>query len=114
MEALMKHRGGLSKRERSLRSQLHKVITETDGFVHGSIIRMARVCGNPRCKCAVKGEKHVSFYLGQTRKRKTRMKYIPKVWEERIQRWVANYKTAADLLEQISEEGWSKLKGSQE
>ena len=105
----MKQRGGLSKRERSVRSRLHKVIADADGFVHGSVIRRARVCGNPRCKCAVKGEKHVSLYLGQTRKGKTRMKYIPKVWEERIQRWVRNYKKAADPLEQISEEGWSRL-----
>lgn len=110
----MNHRGGLSKRERSVRSRLHKVIADADGFVHGSVIRMARVCGNPRCKCAVKGEKHVSLYLGQTRRGKRRMKYIPKVWEERIQRWVGNYKKAADLLEQISEEGWSRLRESKD
>jgi len=90
------------------------VIADADGFVHGSIIRMARVCGNPRCKCAVKGEKHVSLYLGQTLKGKTRMKYIPKAWETRIQRWAGNYQQARDLLEQISEEGWRKLTSSQE
>jgi hypothetical protein len=110
----MNHRGGLSKKERSLRSQLHKLIADADGFVHGSIIRMARTCGNPRCKCATKGEKHVSLYLGQTRKRKRRMKYIPKAWETRIQRWAGNYHQARDLLEQISEEGWRKLTSSQE
>jgi len=110
----MKHRGGLSKKERSLRSQLHKVIADADGFVHGSVIRMARVCGNPRCKCAVKGEKHVSLYLGQTRQGKRRMKYIPRAWEERIQRWAGNYQQARDLLEQISEEGWRRLRESEE
>jgi len=110
----MKHRGGLSKRERSLRSQLHKVIADADGFVHGSVIRMARVCGNPRCKCAVKGEKHVSLYLGQTRQGKRRMKYIPRAWEERIQRWAGNYQQSRDLLEQISEEGWRRLRESEE
>lgn len=62
----------------------------------------------------MKGEKHVSLYLGQTRRGKRRMKYIPKVWEERIQRWVGNYKKAADLLEQISEEGWSRLRESKD
>jgi hypothetical protein len=111
---LMKNRGGLSKKERSVRSQLHKLIADADGFVHGSVIRMARTCGNPRCKCATKGEKHVSLYLGQTRKGKTRMKYIPKAWQTRIQRWVSNYHQATGLLEQISDEAWRKLTGSQE
>jgi len=90
------------------------LIADADGFVHGSIIRMARTCGNPRCKCATKGEKHVSLYLGQTRRRKTRMKYITKAWETRIKRWAVNYRKAGDLLEQISEEAWSKLSDRQE
>jgi len=95
----MRHQGGLSKRERNLRSRLHRLIADADGFVHGSIIRMARTCGNPRCKCATKGQKHVSLYLGQTRRRKTRMKYIPKAWETRIKSWARNYRKARDLLE---------------
>ena len=90
------------------------MIADADGFVHGSIIRMARTCGNPRCRCVTKGEKHVSLYLGQTRRRKTRMKYIPKAWETRIKRWAGNYRKARDLLEQISEEAWSKLSDRQE
>ena len=110
----MRHRGVLSRKERSVRSRLHKLIADADGFVHGSLIRMARTCGNPRCKCATKGEKHVSLYLGQTRKRKTRMKYIPKAWEGRIRRWAGNYQQAVDLLEEISDEGWRKLRESQE
>jgi len=110
----MKHRGTWSKKERSLRSQLHRLVATADGFVHGSVIEMARVCGNPRCKCALKGEKHVSLYLGQTRKRKTRMKYIPKGWEARIRRWELNYRKAGDVLEGISEEGWSKLSARKE
>ena len=110
----MKHRGTWSKKERSLRSQLHRLVATADGFVHGSVIEMTRVCGNPRCKCALKGEKHVSLYLGQTRKRKTRMKYIPKGWEARIRRWQLNYRKASDLLEEISDEGWSKLSARKE
>ena len=110
----MRHRGALSRTERSLRSRLHKLLDDADGLVHGSLIRMARTCGNPRCKCATKGEKHVSLYLGQTRKGKTRMKYIPRTWEGRIRRWADNYQQARELLEQISEEGWRKLRESKE
>ena len=105
----MRHRGTWSKQERSLRSRLHRLIGTADGFVHGSVIEMARVCGNPRCKCALKGEKHVSLYIEQTRNRKTRMKYVPKAWEERIRRWARNYQKASDLLEAISDEGWGRL-----
>jgi hypothetical protein len=110
----MRDEGTLSRTERNLRSRFHKLLDDADGFVHGSLIRMARTCGNPRCKCATKGEKHVSLYLGQTRKAKTRMKYIPRVWEERIRRWAGNYQQAVDLLEEISEEGWRKLRESKE
>lgn len=110
----MRHRGNLSRQERSLRSRLHRLLVEADGFVHGSIIRMARTCGNPRCKCVARGEKHVSLYLGQTRKRKTRMKYIPQSWEGRIRRWADNFQKATDLLEEISEEAWNRLKDRKE
>jgi hypothetical protein len=110
----MKHRGVWSKKERTLRSQFHRLVATADGFVHGSVIEMARVCGNPRCKCALKGEKHVSLYLEQTRKRKTRMKYVAKGWESRIRRWADNYRKASGLLEGISDEGWSRLSSRKE
>lgn len=110
----MRHRGVWSRKERSLRSRLHRLMATADGLVHGSVIEMARVCGNPRCKCALKGEKHVSLYLEQTRDRKTRMKYIPKTWEGRIRRWANNYRKARDLLEGISDEGWSRLASRKE
>ena len=97
-----------------MRSRLHRLLVEADGFVHGSIIRMVRTCGNPRCKCMARGEKHVSLYLGQTRKRKTRMKYIPESWVGRIRRWADNFQKATDLLEEISEEGWNRLSDRKE
>lgn len=110
----MKHRGSVPKNERTLRSRLHKLLNQKDGFIHGSIIRMARRCGNPNCKCTTKGQEHVSLYLGQTRKGKTKMKYISGSWETRIKRWVRNYKQASDLLEQVSEEGWQRLQQNKE
>ena len=42
------------------------------------------------------------------------MKYIPKGWEARIRRWELNYRKASDLLEEISDEGWSKLSARKE
>jgi hypothetical protein len=104
----------LSAKERNLRSRLHKLLSEKDGFIHGSIIRMARRCGNANCRCTTEDRKHVSLYLGQTRKAKTRMKSIPKDWQTRIKRWTRNYAHAAELLEQISEEAWQRLQQHKE
>lgn len=110
----MRHRGSIPKNERGLRSRLHRLLSQKDGFIHGSIIKMARRCGNPGCKCVTKDQKHVSLYLGQTKNGKTRMKCIPKAWENRIKRWVRNYKQASELLEQISEKGWQRLQQDKE
>lgn len=110
----MKHRGSVPKNERALRSRLHRLLSQKDGLIHGSIIRMARRCGNPRCKCATKGEKHVSLYLGQTKNGKTRMKAIPRSWETKIKRWVRNHTEANELLEKISEKGWERLQQNKE
>ena len=108
----MKHRTGLSEQEREARSQLHRLLQQADGLAHGSLIRMARRCGNPKCRCALKDQKHVSWYLGVTEKRKTRMKHIPKGQEAAVRRWVEAYQQARGLLEQISLAAWQRLQGT--
>ena len=105
----MRHHSGWSKKERELRSRIHQLLREYDSLVHGSIIRMSRCCGNPKCRCATQGKKHVSFYLGQTRKGQTRMKAIPRDWEARIRRWVKNDKELRALVDQLSQEGWKRF-----
>lgn len=105
----MKHRKGLSATDRVARSQLRKLLEQADGMVHGSLIRMARRCGNPNCRCTVKNQKHQSWYLGVTQKRKTRMKHIAKSQEARVRRWVQAYQQSRALLDQISQEAWKRL-----
>jgi hypothetical protein len=63
---------------------------------------MARTCGNPRCKCAVAGQKHVSLYVSIQDGKKRKMICIPKKWEGTITRWVENYKQVKDLMADIS------------
>jgi hypothetical protein len=104
----MDSRAGLSARERELRSRLRQLLDDPEALLHASLITMARVCGNPRCKCALKGEKHRSLYAGQTVRRKTRMRSVPKDAEALIRRWVARYERARELLEALSEEGWQR------
>jgi hypothetical protein len=105
----MKHRKGMSASDRAARSQLHRLLEEADGLIHGSLIQMSRRCGNPNCRCATEDQKHRSWYLGVTQKRKTRMKHIPKDQEAAVRRWSLAYQQARRLLDQISEEAWKLL-----
>jgi hypothetical protein len=105
----MKHQKGLSAQDRSARSRLRLLLDRADGFVHGSMIRMARRCGNPGCHCATKDELHVSWCLGVTEKRRSRMKHIPKEKEVTVRRWVRQYQEARRLLDLMSQEAWQRL-----
>jgi len=96
--------------ERRLRSRLHQLLSRADGFLHGSLIEMARRCGNPRCRCASGDEhKHRSLYLGQTLEGKTTMLYVPKDLERDVRRWAEQFQQAADLLEGLSQQGRRRL-----
>ena len=110
----MKHRKGLSPKDRQARSQLHLLLERADGMVHGSLIRLTRRCGNPNCRCALKDQKHVSWCLGVSEKGRSRMKHIPKAEEGAVQRWVQQYQQARQLLEQISQEAWKRLAAGKE
>lgn len=110
----MRHRKGLSLKDRLARSRLHRLLEWADGLVHGSVIRFARRCGNPRCRCARQDQKHVSWCLGVTIRGQTRMKHIPKAQERAVRRWVRQYQQARQLLEQISEAAWQHLRAGKE
>jgi len=110
----MKHRKGLSEKDRQARSQLRQLLERADGMVHGSLIRMARRCGNPKCRCTLQDQKHVSWCLGVSEKGHCRMKHIPKVEEGTVQRWVKQYQQARRLLEQISQEAWKHMRQGKE
>ena len=98
----MLHRTYLSKEERESRSQLQKLI-RSNYLLRASIVKMARTCGKENCKC-LQGEKHVSLYLSALVGKKRKMIYIPPPWEERVQRWVENYREADAFIDQISNE----------
>ena len=110
----MNHRKGLSEADRQARSQLHQLLERADGLVHGSLIRMARRCGNPNCRCALKDQKHASWCLGVSEKGRTRMKHVPRAQEGAVKRWVQQYRQARQLLETISHEAWKQLHKPQE
>jgi hypothetical protein len=99
-----------SSRERQLRSRLHLLITNAEGFIHGSIIEMARKCGNPGCRCASDDDlRHRSQYLGQTRGGKKSMVYLPAHLEATARQGVEHFQRALDLLEELSVEARLRL-----
>ena len=81
-----------------------KKLARVEPFIRGSIVKIARVCGNKTCKCA-KGEKHVSEYLTyrHKHKKKTSTIYIPVGMVEEVRRWAREYRKLQELAEEICE-----------
>ncbi|MBU2222331.1 MAG: hypothetical protein KJ722_06900 [Candidatus Omnitrophica bacterium] len=100
--------GYWSDRELSARAALAKLTHEAH-IVRGSIIRSGRTCGNPSCKCIVKGEKHISSYLAFRYKGKRKMVCIPSHLEDKIKSGVKNYRELMRLLEIISQANFERV-----
>jgi hypothetical protein len=78
-------------------------------FIDGSLVTIARACGNPRCKCA-RGEKHRGVYLtykpGRTHPgepAKTQTLYVPVALEEEVRRWAKEYDKLKHLIREMSD-----------
>lgn len=112
-EAMPKHRVSsvsLPAMERHARSRLHQLLSEAEGFLHGSLIVMSRRCGKPSCRCASDdGARHLSLCLGQTHGGKTTTVHIPADLEPLVRQWVDNFQQASGLLEQLNQEGRARL-----
>ena len=110
----MQHRKGLSEQDRGARSQLRQLLEQADGLIHGSLIRMSRTCGKAGCRCALKGLKHQSWYLGVSRQGKAHLKHIPRAQEAQVRRWGQAYQKARALLEEMSRQAWQRLEQPKE
>jgi len=96
--------------ERDARSRLHQLLSEAEGFLHGSLIILERRCGKPSCRCASDDKaRHCSLCLGQTREGKTTMIHIPRHLEVQVRQWVANHHRATELLEQLNQQARRRL-----
>jgi hypothetical protein len=101
--------------EHEARDRLHQLLSEAEGFLHGSLITVARRCGKPSCRCASDDQaRHRSLCLGQTRAGKTTMVHIPAALEPRVRQWVENFQQADRLLEQLNELGRERLATAKE
>lgn len=89
----------LTRRRDGLRKRLMKL----GPFMDGSLVLIARTCGNSaHCRCS-RGHKHVSTYLSYAVRGKTRMVYIPVDLEDEARRWSADYRKLKDLIREIAD-----------
>lgn len=84
------------------RKRISQRIPHTIGIIKGSLVTMVRTCGKPQCRCQ-KGQRHISLYLSQSIKGKTKMTYIPKELELCVREAVHRYHEIKNKLHQISE-----------
>lgn len=101
-----------SSKERSQRSRIAQ-LGSSHRLMRGTLTVRSRRCGKPNCHCAC-GQLHVSLYLVQSSKGKPRQIFVPKEWEERVRRAVADYQELQRLVEEISELEWKRLQERKE
>jgi len=83
------------------RDALLKRLRRVGPFVSGSLVLIARTCGNSaHCHCS-RGDKHVSTYLSYAVKAKTKMVYIPVDLEKDVRRWSKDYRQLKAWMREI-------------
>lgn len=89
----------LTRRRDALLKRLHRA----GPFVNGSLVLIARTCGNSaHCRCS-RGEKHVNTYLSYAAKGKTKMVYIPVDLEKDARHWSAHYRDLKEVIAEIAD-----------
>jgi hypothetical protein len=102
------HRAQLSAAERNFRSEVAR-LTLNRWFLRGSLSERLGKCGKPNCRCT-RGELHKSLYLVQSQDGKLRQICVPQAWQERVRRAVDDYRKMQELIEEVSELEWKRLK----
>jgi len=95
--------------ERAKRSRVSQLV-QVGGLVRGNLVKMARTCGNPGCRCVRQGKKHISWYLAVSRQGRKRMLYLAPEWEKTVKEWVKRYRDVRELLEDLSELYWERVR----
>lgn len=98
----------MSPREREIRSRLAQLISRA-AIARGSLSEREKVCGKPTCRCAA-GHKHPALYLVASEQGKLRQLFIPKKMEDEAKECVEVYQKIRELLEELSQICWQKLK----
>ena len=94
--------------ERRLRSRLNQLISGA-GLIRGTLTSRKITCGKKGCKCA-KGEKHEGLYLVASESGRIRQLYISSSREAAARLWLKQYRQAHNLLEDVVQKHWKKLR----
>lgn len=71
-------------------------------FVEGSLGKIRVTCGNPNCRCANGGEKHISHVLTKKVAGKTKSVYVPVDMAEEVGEWIKEHRRLKEELKKIS------------
>ena len=96
----MKERNSKEMLKRRINARIKK-LGESKIFISGSLVRTARKCGNPNCRCANGGEKHPCCLLTSKVHGKTKSIYVPVDMEDEVAQWVKEHKKIKSLLKEI-------------
>jgi hypothetical protein len=102
----------LSDRERRRRSRLAQIIHQAR-FLRGALSLRNVRCGKPGCHCA-RGELHACLYLVRRQEGKLRQMFVPRQWEKRIREAIKNNQEMEQLIEELSDLEWKRLKQRKE
>lgn len=92
------------------RDSLIKKLGQIGPFVDGSMVKVKRRCGNKRCKCYLKDQKHESYYLHYKVKGITKAVYIPVDLEDEVKKWNQEYRKLKEITSEISKINKSIIK----
>lgn len=84
------------------RQRIYKHIPRSPQVIRGSLVWMKRICGYRRCRCQ-KGYKHISLYLSQSQKGKTKMTYVSQPSQTKLAELVHRYWQIRKGLDELSE-----------
>ena len=89
---------------RRRRKVLVRRLPPLDRILRGSLIERYKRCGKPGCKCADGPGHGPKYYLSVTPPRgRPQMDYVPLDYFEPVTHFLANYRGAREILEEICE-----------
>ena len=101
-------RNKLSATERNFRSRIAQ-LASGQWFLRGTLSERSGTCGKTNCRCA-RGELHTSLYLVQSQGGKLRQICVTKAWQQRVRQAVNDYRLMQELIEEVSDLEWKRLK----
>ena len=100
METPKQSTAALRKRRQALLRQLPPL----EAILRGSLIERYKRCGKPGCKCADGRGHGPKYYLSVSYPGlRPQMDYVPQECSDQTREFLANYRRARELLEQICE-----------